>query len=68
MEKDWTLVYTVNKSYQAELCLELLEGSEIQGVVINKKDTTYTSFGEYEIYVHQDKAEKAKTLLQKSGI
>lgn len=68
MEKDWTLVYTVNKSYQAELCLELLEENDITGVVINKKDTTYTSFGEYEIYVPEDKAEKARELLVKSEI
>ena len=68
MEKDWTLVYSVNKSYQAELCLELLEEIQITGVVINKKDTSYTSFGEYEIYVPADNAEKARELLQKSEI
>ena len=68
MEKDWTLVYTVNKSYQAELCLELLEENNITGVVINKKDTSYTSFGEYEIYVPADLAERARELLLKSEI
>ena len=68
MEKDWTLVYTVNKSYQAELCLELLEESKITGVVINKRDTSYTSFGEYEVYVPADVADQAKALLQKSEI
>ena len=68
MEKDWTLVYTVNKSYQAELCLEVLEEHDITGVVINKKDTSYTSFGEYEVYVTSEKAEKAKELLQKTEI
>jgi hypothetical protein len=68
MEKDWTLVYTVYKSYQAELCLELLEEQQITGVVINKRDTSYTSFGEYEIYVPEEKSDQARTLLQKSGI
>ena len=68
MEKEWTLVYTVNKSYQAELCLELLEENEITGVVINKRDTSYTSFGEYEIYVPEDSSEKARELLVKSEI
>jgi len=68
MEKDWTLVYTVSKSYQAELCLEILAENTITGVVINKKDTSYTSFGEYEIYVPGEFAEKARTLLQKSEI
>lgn len=68
MEKDWKLVYSVNKSYQAELCIELLAEIGITGVVINKKDTTYTSFGEYEIYVPEEAAEKARALLQKSEI
>lgn len=68
MEKDWTLVYTVNKSYQAELCLELLEENNITGVVINKKDTSFTTSGEYEIYVTEDSAEKARELLLKSEI
>jgi len=68
MEKDWSLVYTVYKSYQAELCLELLEENEIQGVVINKRDTSYTSFGEYEIYVPEENAVKARALLEESKI
>ena len=68
MEKDWTFVYRVSKSYQAELCLELLEENKINGVVINKRDTSFTSFGEYEIYVPEEHSEKAKALLQKSGI
>ncbi len=68
MEKDWTLVYTVNKSYQAELCLEVLEESKITGVVINKKDTSYASLGEYEVYVPADVAETAKALLQKTEL
>jgi len=68
MEKGWTLVYTVSKSYQAELCLELLAENDITGVVINKKDTSYTSFGEFEIYVPDEIAEKSRTLLQKSEI
>ena len=68
MEKGWILVYTVSKSYQAELCLELLAGNDLTGVVINKKDTSYTSFGEFEIYVSGEFAEKARALLQKSEI
>lgn len=68
MEKDWVLVYSVSKSYQSELCLELLEENGITGVVINKKDTSYVSFGEFEIYVPGEVSEKARGLLQKSGM
>ena len=68
MEKDWTLIYTVNKAYQADLCLELLKEEDIAGVVINKRDSSFISSGEYEIYVSDKDAEKARTLLQKSKI
>ncbi len=68
MEKDWILVYSVGKSYQADLCLELLNENGITGVVINKKDTSYASLGEFEIYVPGESAEKGKDLLQKSGM
>lgn len=68
MEKDWKLVYTVNKAYQAELCLEVLEENGITGVVINKKDTSYASFGEFEIYVNEKFAQEARELLQKTEL
>jgi len=50
------------------LCIELLDKNSITGVVINKKDTSYTSFGEYEIYVPGEMAEKARAILQKSEL
>ncbi len=68
MEKDWTLVYTVDQSYKAQLVQEILEENEITGVVINKKDTSYTTFGEFEVYVKAPDSVKAREILQNSGI
>ena len=68
MEKDWTLVYTVDKSYRAELVLELLKENEIIGVIINKKDSAYNNFGEFEVYVNSNDSEKSRTLLVDSKI
>lgn len=68
MEKDWTLVYTVDKQYKAQLVQELLDQSGITAVIINKHDTSYTAFGEYEVYVNLNDAEKAKEILDKSQI
>lgn len=68
MENDWKLVYSVNESYQADLCIEILAENSITGVVMDKKDTAVASFGEFEIYVPADSAEIARTLLQKSEI
>lgn len=68
MEKGWTLVYTVDKQYKAQLVQELLDESGITAVIINKHDTSYTSFGEYEVYVSDKDVDKAKELLDQSEI
>lgn len=68
MEKDWTLVYTVDTSYKAQLVQEILEENDIISVVMNKKDSAYLSFGEVEIYVNRTNAEKANKLLLESKI
>lgn len=68
MEQDWKLVYTVDESYKSEIVQELLKENNIIGVVMNKKDTTYNSFGEFEIYVTNIDAEEARKLLLESKI
>ena len=68
MEKDWVIVYTVDKSYKTQLALEILNEQSIQGVVIDKKDSAYLSFGDFEIYVNKKYETIARELLQKSNI
>lgn len=68
MEKDWTLVYTVNQQYQAQIVQELLDEEGITAVIMNKKDTSFTTSGDYEVYVRNEDAEKAKKKLEDSEI
>lgn len=68
MERDWTLVYTVDQSYKAELVNELLKGNDIVAVIMNKKDSTYNTIGEFEFYVNNLNSEKARKLLLDSKI
>jgi len=68
MEKDWELVYSLDKSYKAEMAKQLLESDGISVVIINKKDTTYTSFGEFEVYVSKESAVKAREILERSEL
>ena len=63
MEKDWVIVYTTNKSYQAELFREVLGDHNIESIVINKQDSSY-KFGNVEVYVKRDKILKAKMLVK----
>lgn len=68
MEPNWKLVYTVNEPHQAAFAKQLLDENGIVSVVINKDDSSFQSFGFKEIYVSEEFAEKAKTILQDSGI
>ncbi|MBP8959393.1 MAG: DUF2007 domain-containing protein [Bacteroidales bacterium] len=63
MEKDWVKVYESTEDFKIEIARILLEGNDIESVIINKKDRSYR-FGENELYVHRDNILKAKQLLK----
>lgn len=62
MDKDWTLAYTTDKLYQAEMVKALLMDNEMEVVIINKQDSFYL-IGDIEIYVKADQIIKAKHLI-----
>ncbi len=64
MEKDWINIRNFNKIYLADIAKEVLNDNNIDAVIINKKDSTYTTFGDVELYVKKENAEKAKELLK----
>lgn len=63
MDENWTVVYTTNKPWQAEIARQVLEENGINTVVINKQDSSYL-IGEAEIYVESKNADTAKTLVK----
>jgi DNA-binding LacI/PurR family transcriptional regulator len=69
MEKDWKLVYFTGDNYRSVIAKELLEENDIHAVVINRKDSSYTTFGDLEVYVSNDDEEQANKILEhlKSG-
>lgn len=64
MEKGWRVVYFTDQEYRAIIAKELLEDNQIDAVIINRKDSSYTSFGEVELYVADEKFEEAEKILQ----
>lgn len=64
MEEGWVLVYRVGQMYFAELIKQMLADNEIQAVTINKKDSSYMTFGDIEIYVREENRLKARTLIE----
>ena len=65
MEKDWVIAYESKQEYLAEIARTVLTDNDIESVIINKKDSTYNSFGDIEIYVNRDNLIRAKQILQK---
>jgi len=65
MEKDWVIAYESKQEYLAEIARTVLSDNDIESVIINKKDSTYNSFGDIEIYVNRDNLIRAKQILQK---
>jgi len=64
MEKDWVVAKTFNKAYIADIAIEVLADNGIRGVVMNKKDSSYQTFGDIEVYVEIANLEKAKQVLE----
>jgi hypothetical protein len=64
MGTDWTLVFTTTKAYMAELAKQMFLNQKIEAVVLNKRDSSYNSFGELEVYVKNDDKETALVLIK----
>jgi len=49
--ENWKCIYTTDQVYKAEAVKDFLMEENIESVVVNKKDSAYTAFGEVELYV-----------------
>ena len=63
MEKDWRVVYTTNKLYQAEMVKDILSENDIEAILLNKQDSLYL-IGDIEVYVKPDDVIKAKFIIK----
>ncbi|HNS17918.1 MAG TPA: DUF2007 domain-containing protein [Bacteroidales bacterium] len=62
---NWTIIYSSNQLYKAELMKQLLAESDIQAIVVNKKDSAYL-IGEVELYVNVEDAFQARQIIIRS--
>ena len=54
MEKNWVKIYASTNFYQSEMVKQALTGHDIEAVLMNKQDSSHRTFGEIEVYVHQN--------------
>lgn len=64
MEDNWILILSTPQPWQAEMAKQILEEKGIEAVVMNRRDSSYTVFGEVEIYVVKEDVERSKELLK----
>jgi len=66
--KDWACIYSSPRQQSAEMIKGLLTHNEINSVVINKQDSSYTMFGEFEVYVNREDVVKAKFVMKENAV
>jgi hypothetical protein len=64
MEKNWVSIYSTNQIHIAEIAKQVLATNGISSIIINRKDSSYKSFGEIELYVNRDFVIRAKSLIK----
>ena len=65
MNYNWIKIYTSTDPSKIELLKGFLNENNIVAMSINKKDSSYLSFGEIELLVNEKDVMKAKTLITK---
>jgi hypothetical protein len=63
MEKGWKKIYFAGDEFKVLIARDLLEAGGINSVIMNQKDSSYTSFGDVELYVEEHDAEEAERIL-----
>jgi len=62
--KNWQKVFSSEYVHKIELVKMVLEDRHLQPVVVNKQDSSYKTFGHYEIFVAPDEVIKALKIIQ----
>jgi type III secretory pathway lipoprotein EscJ len=63
MEKNWVKIFKSTNYYQSEIVKQVLLQHNIEAVLLNKQDSSYRSFGNVEVYIHQEDFDNAIELL-----
>ncbi len=59
MEKNWVKIFTSTNYYQSEIVKQMLIEHHIASVLINKQDSSHRTFGNIDVYIHQEDFSKA---------
>ncbi|HEY0176469.1 MAG TPA: DUF2007 domain-containing protein [Pedobacter sp.] len=64
MDNNWTKVYTTENPVTAEIIKQGLIENDIAAVIMNKKDSSYQTFGIIEVLVNKKDVDAAEAYIQ----
>jgi hypothetical protein len=62
--KSKTMIFSTSQQHLADLYLAKLKANNINSFILNKQDSMYNAFGNFELYVHQNDVIKAKRIIE----
>ncbi|MDR0982111.1 MAG: DUF2007 domain-containing protein [Culturomica sp.] len=62
--ENWTSVFTTDKLYKAELVRTSLLENGIEAVILNKEDSSFTTFGEIDVMIPKEDADRATEIIK----
>lgn len=63
MEKNWKKIYFSGDEFKVLIARDLLAENGINAVVMNQKDSSYTAFGDVELYIEEQDEKEALQIL-----
>jgi len=63
MSSNWVKIYASPSAIDVEILKSMLAEEEVETVILNKKDSSYLSFGYVELYCLKEFEEKALSII-----
>jgi hypothetical protein len=60
----WASIFESEHEYKAEIVKDVLSDKGFDPVILNKKDTAYSIFGQYEVHVASEHAVRALRIVE----
>jgi|APDOM4702015191_1054821.scaffolds.fasta_scaffold353767_2 hypothetical protein len=67
MDSCWIVIYSNPSPIKAEMLRQVLEENCITAVVVNQHDSSFTTFGDAEVYVQEEFVEQAMKIAERFG-
>ena len=68
MDKGWQLIYYSDKQLRVQIVKAALEDNGIECFELNKKDSSYITVGEIELYVKKANVPLAKVIIEQNNL